>query len=98
LKSTKYQLLQSDYEFVCKQLKLYKEIIQQSRKYDLIGRLVTVEGKEVVYVVWNYYDADDLVLLFELDRPNDGEQLVLKRDEIHLLEPLEIVERITEWK
>lgn len=32
MKSTKYQLLKADYDFVCKELKRYKEMIEQLRK------------------------------------------------------------------
>lgn len=32
MKSTKYQLLKDDYDFACKQLKLYKEKVEQLEK------------------------------------------------------------------
>lgn len=98
MKSTKYQLLESEYDFVRNQLKQYREIIEQLREDNVIGRLATVQNKETVYVVWNYYDTSNLYLLLELDRPNDGEHLVLNSEGFHLLEPLEIVERVMEWK
>lgn len=32
MKSTKYQLLKADFEFACKELKQYREMIDQLRK------------------------------------------------------------------
>jgi hypothetical protein len=32
MKSIKYQLLEADYDFVCKQLSEYREIIEQQRE------------------------------------------------------------------
>jgi hypothetical protein len=63
-----------------------------------IGRLAVLKHVESVYVVWNYYESSDLYLLVELDRPSDGEQAVVKENEFRLLKPLEIVERVIQWK
>jgi hypothetical protein len=76
-----------------------KEIKQFKKKYtnNIIGRLATLKHFSTIYVVWNYYESSGLYLLLELDSPQDGEQLLLKEDEFHLLEPLEVVEYVTEW-
>jgi len=65
---------------------------------NMVGRLALIKNDNTVFVVWDYNEKDDIVELVELDRPQDGKHLYLKSNEIHLLEPIEIIERVTEWK
>lgn len=71
-------------------------------KSEHVGRLAVLEENDdgKVYVVWEVNQYNDTVLLVELDRPNAGEtlKLNLEEKEVYLLNPLEVVERVTEWK
>ena len=64
----------------------------------MVGRLATVGNDDTVIVIWSYDAENDIVELIELDRPVDGKYLHLKSNEIHLLRPREVIERVTEWR
>ena len=64
----------------------------------MVGRLATVGNDDTVFVIWSYDEENDIVELVELDRPLDGKYLHLKSNEIHLLGPREVIERVTEWR
>lgn len=55
MKSTKFKLLEDDYDFVCRQLKEYKQMIEQLRKEN--KQLVsTVEvGRHEYKELWDKY-------------------------------------------
>lgn len=65
------------------------------------GRLAVKEKNDdsTVYVVWEVDEEENRVKLVELDRAYDGEPhfVDLEEEEVYLLEPLEVVERVKEW-
>lgn len=68
-----------------------------------IGKLAVLDHKDedcTVYVLWSYDDEKNEVLLVEIDRPADGKHLTFNvaDSHIYLLEPIDVVERVTEWK
>jgi len=63
-----------------------------------IGRLALIEGfPPEVYVVWDVSAPD--VSLVELDRPHDVIMMEFSLEDklVYLLEPLEVLENVTEW-
>jgi hypothetical protein len=72
-------------------------------KYTQVGMLAVKDNEDedaTVYVVWEVNEKADLVRLVELDRPVDGENhfVDLNVENVYLLEPIEIVERVRQWK
>ncbi|MCK2000514.1 hypothetical protein MZM54_03785 [[Brevibacterium] frigoritolerans] len=64
------------------------------------GRLVVLEEDGKVYVVWRFEKNAQIVALVELDRPQDGQMLLLdfQKQDVYMLDPIEVIERVTEWK
>jgi len=62
------------------------------------GMLALVQNSQTIYVIWTI--KDDVVTLVELDRPHDGKNLNLdlQKDDIYILEPIDVVERVAEYK
>lgn len=50
-----------------------------------------------VFVTYNFNDETNEIYIVELDSPNDGVNMWIQLDEIHLLSPSEVIERVTEW-
>jgi hypothetical protein len=51
MKSTKYQLLQADFDFACKELKQYRELIEELREQNkLLIELATDQFKVMKFV------------------------------------------------
>jgi hypothetical protein len=68
-----------------------------------IGRLAvknSLDEDATVYVVWDVNEKSGLVRLVELDRPADGENHLVDYniETIYLLEPLDVLERVIEFK
>jgi hypothetical protein len=68
-------------------------------KYTQVGMLAVKDNEDedaIVYVVWEVKEKAGLVRLVELDRPMDGENhfVDLNVENVYLLEPLEVVERV----
>lgn len=64
------------------------------------GRLAVLEEDGTVYVVWRFEKNAQIVALVELDRPQDGQMLLLdfQKQDVYMLDPIEVIERVTEWK
>ncbi|PLS19007.1 hypothetical protein CVD28_00980 [Bacillus sp. M6-12] len=66
------------------------------------GRLAVLENSEesTIYVIWEVNQEKKSVMLVELDRPQDGDtkHFHLKDDNVYILEPIEVVERVTTWE
>lgn len=72
-------------------------------KYHHTGRLAVKDKEDedsTVYVVWEVNEDDNTVFLVELDRPQDGDsrRVNLNDEKVYLLNPLEVVERVIQWK
>lgn len=70
---------------------------------EYIGKLAVLEKNEEdskVYVVWEADKKENTLKLIELDRPMDGDIIHLQLDyeSIYLLNPIDIVERVNQWK
>lgn len=70
---------------------------------DLESRLAVLDNNNeeaTVFVINDVNVEDNTVLLVELDRPADGKtaRKNINKESIYLLEPLEVVERVTTWK
>lgn len=71
--------------------------------YHHTGRLAVMDRdneNSTVYVLFEVNEKAKTVRLVELDRPNDGENFLvnLEMDIVYLLDPLEVLERVKEWK
>lgn len=69
----------------------------------VVGRLVVkdeIDEDATVYVVWEVNTETTSVKLVELDRPQDGESHLVNilEENVYVLEPIEVLERVTEWK
>lgn len=63
------------------------------------GKLAKIQNSETIYVIWEVNEIGRKVHLVELDRPQDGDMIVtgLYSKSIYVLEPLEVIENVTEW-
>ena len=74
----------------------------KTRVHHQVGRLAVKDSEDedsIVYVVWEIGEQGRDVRLVELDRPQDGENHFVNLDEelVYLLEPIEVLERVTQW-
>jgi hypothetical protein len=68
-----------------------------------IGHLVVLDKKDkenTVYVIFDIDEINKKVFIVELDRPLDGNNkwLNIETDDVYLLSPKDVVERVQEWK
>lgn len=78
-------------------------LYDQFVKFYYEGRLAVKNNEDentTVYVISEVNEKSGLVRLIELDRPVDGENhwVDLNVENVYVLEPIEVLERVTEWK
>ena len=69
---------------------------------EFVGQLATIENdiKSKIYIVWDVNEKEEVATLVELDLSENEPMLKrnLKKEDVYILEPHEVLERVTTSK